>query len=54
MIVLILLRKDSQAETWRDAARWMLLGLLGTLVELTAMGTARYLLTGTLGWPLPA
>jgi hypothetical protein len=47
------LRKDSQAATWRDAAPWVLAGLMVTLVELTAMGSARYLLTGTLGWPLP-
>ena len=31
----------------------MLAGLMAALVELTAMGTMRYLLTGTLGWPLP-
>ena len=53
LIVLIVSRKDSQAESWRDAAPWVLAGLMATLVELTAMGTARYLLTGTLGWPLP-
>jgi len=27
-------------------------GLTVTLLELTTMGTFRYLLTGTLGWPL--
>ncbi|MBN1642919.1 MAG: DUF2085 domain-containing protein [Anaerolineae bacterium] len=52
MIALIVLHRDSQAETWQDGARWTLFGLIGTLLELTAMGTARYLLTGTLGWPL--
>ena len=54
LIVLVVLRRDSQAGSWRDAAPWVLAGLMVTLVKLTAMGSARYLLTGTLGWPLPA
>jgi uncharacterized membrane protein len=53
MILLILFRQDSQAETWRDAAASLLFGLIATLVELTAMGTFRYLVTGTMGWSLP-
>jgi uncharacterized membrane protein len=52
MIILILFRRDSQAETWRDAASSLLLGLVAALIELTAMGVLRYLVTGTMGWPL--
>jgi uncharacterized membrane protein len=52
MILLILFRQDSQAETWRDALASLLPGLTVTLIELTLMGTFRYFLTGTLGWPL--
>jgi len=52
MILLILIRQDSQAETWRDAALPLLGGLCVTLIELTAMGTFRYLVTGTMEWPL--
>jgi uncharacterized membrane protein len=52
MILLILFRRDSQAETWRDALTSQLFGLIATLIELTAMGVFRYLITGTMGWPL--
>jgi uncharacterized membrane protein len=52
MILLILFRLDSQAETWRDAVPPLLGGLTVTLLELTAIGTLRYLLTGTMSWPL--
>jgi uncharacterized membrane protein len=51
MILLIVLRRDSQARTWRDALASLSMGLTATLIELTVMGTVRYLLTGTLGWP---
>jgi uncharacterized membrane protein len=51
MILLILFRHDSQAETWRDALASQLLGLIATLIELTVMGVFRYLITGTTGWP---
>lgn len=54
MILLILTRRESRAETWRDALVPLSLGLVTALIELTAMGTLRYLLTGTLGWPLGA
>jgi uncharacterized membrane protein len=53
MILLILFRRDSQAETWRDALVAQLCGLIATLLELTAMGVFRYLITGTMDWPLP-
>jgi hypothetical protein len=52
MILLILFRRDSRAETWRDAVLPLIGGLTVTLVELTTMGTLRYLLTGTMSWPL--
>ena len=52
MILLILFRQDSRAETGRDAVAALLIGLTATLLELTAMGALRYLVTGTMGWPL--
>jgi hypothetical protein len=52
MILLILFRRDSQAEHWRDAVVPLLSGLMATLFELTLMGTVRYLVTGTMTWPL--
>jgi uncharacterized membrane protein len=52
MILLIVIHHDSQAEMWRDAAVPLLYGLTITLLELTAMGVLRYVLTGTVGWPL--
>jgi uncharacterized membrane protein len=52
MILLIVFRRDSQATSWRDALPDLLFGLGATLVELTAMGTLRYVVTGTLSWPL--
>jgi hypothetical protein len=53
MVLLIALRLDGQAETWRQVALPLLGGLAAALTELSAMGTARYLLTGTLSWPIP-
>jgi hypothetical protein len=52
MILLILFRRDSQAERWRDAVVPLASGLMATLFELTLMGTVRYLVTGTMTWPL--
>lgn len=52
MILLIVFRLDGQAETGRQALLSMAGGLLVTLLELTAIGTLRYLITGTLAWPL--
>jgi hypothetical protein len=52
MILLILFRRDSQAEAWQDAILPLLGGLVAALLELTAMGVLRFTLTGTMGWPL--
>jgi len=52
MIVLLLLRREGRAETWRDAVPALLGGLVITLLELTAMGVLRYQITGTMEWPL--
>ena len=52
MILLIVFRRDSQAETWRSAMLPLLGGLVATLLELTAMGVLRFTLTGTMGWPI--
>ena len=52
MILLIVFRRENQAETWPEAAQPLLCGLAATLLELTAMGVLRYTLTGTLGWPI--
>jgi uncharacterized membrane protein len=51
MILLILARQDSQATHWKQAVLPLLGGLTVTLIELTTIGVARYLLTGTMGWP---
>ena len=51
MILLIVSRRDGQAERWSDVVSPMLCGLVVTLFELTAMGAFRYLITGTLSWP---
>ncbi|MFN2157961.1 MAG: DUF2085 domain-containing protein [Anaerolineae bacterium] len=53
MILLIVFRHDSQAETWQQVAPALLGGLVTALAELAIIGTARYLLTGTLSWPVP-
>jgi uncharacterized membrane protein len=52
MILLILARQDGQATTWREATLPLLGGLVMTLLELTAIALIRYLLTGTMAWPL--
>jgi uncharacterized membrane protein len=52
MILLIVFRRENQAQTWQEAAQPLLSGLTATLLELTVMGMLRYVLTGTLGWPL--
>jgi uncharacterized membrane protein len=53
MILLIVFRQDSQAETWQQVVPALLGGLVAALVELAVIGTTRYLLTGTLSWPVP-
>jgi uncharacterized membrane protein len=52
MILLILFRRDSLAERWRDTVIPLCRGLIATLFELTLMGTLRYWVTGTMEWPL--
>jgi uncharacterized membrane protein len=51
MILLILARQDGRATNWREIVLPLLGGLTMTLVELTAIGVLRYLLTGTMEWP---
>ena len=53
MILLIVLRQENQAATWRETLIPLLCGLVATLVELTAMGVLRYALTGARSWALP-
>jgi uncharacterized membrane protein len=52
MILLILLRQENQAETWREAVPPLLGGLAAALLELTTIGALRYALTGNLSWRL--
>lgn len=52
MILLIVLRQENQVETWPETVAPLLGGLTATLLELTGVGVLRYLLTGTMGWPL--
>ena len=51
MILLILVRQDGQATTWKEAAAAPARRAATTLIELTAIGVVRYLLTGTMAWP---
>lgn len=53
MILMIATRQDGQASTWQQVAPAFLGGLVAALIELAAIGTARYLLTGSLSWPIP-
>ena len=53
MILLIVFRQDGQAGTWQQVTPAFLGGLVAATIELAVMGTARYLLTGTLSWPVP-
>ena len=41
---------EQSVETWRAALGSLICGLAATLLELTAMGTFRYLVTGTMVW----
>lgn len=52
MILLIVFRRENQVETWPETTTPLLGGLTATLLELTAVGVFRYLLTGTMSWPL--
>jgi len=51
MIVLIVTRRESMAETWLDALLPLSLGLLATLIEITGMDLFRLALTQQLGLP---
>jgi uncharacterized membrane protein len=53
MILLIVFRQDGHAGTWRQVTPALLGGLMGATIELAVMGTTRYLVTGTLSWPIP-
>jgi hypothetical protein len=51
-VVLVLLRSDGQSETWREAARPLLAGFILAVMELTAVSSVRWVMTGTLtGFP---
>jgi len=52
MIVLIIIRREAMAETWRDAVLPLALGLVCALTEITVLNLFRYLLTGSLTMPL--
>jgi len=52
MIVLIVTRRESKAESWRDAFSPLLLGLLATLLELSVLGLLRLALTQWLVLPV--
>jgi uncharacterized membrane protein len=51
MILLIVAQRDGQATSWKQAWFPLLGGLTTTLIELTAVGAVRYLLTGSMSWP---
>ena len=52
MIVLIVTRRESKAESWRDVFLPLSLGLLATFLELSALGLLRFALTQWLALPL--
>jgi uncharacterized membrane protein len=51
MIVLIVTRRESKAESWRDALLPLLLGLLATFLELSALGLLHFTLLQWLALP---
>ena len=51
MMILIVIRRESMAETWLDALLPLSLGSLATLVEIAAMDLLRLALTQQLGLP---
>jgi hypothetical protein len=51
MMILIVTRRESMAETWLDALLPLSLGLLATLAEIAAMDLLRLALTQQLGLP---
>jgi uncharacterized membrane protein len=52
MIVLIVTRQENKAESWRDAFVPLSLGLLATLLELSALGLLRLALTQRVALPV--
>ncbi len=52
MIVLIVTRRESKAESWRDAFVLLSLGLLATFLELSALGLLRLALTQWVALPV--
>ena len=52
MIVLIVTRRESKAKSWRDAFLSLLLGLLATFLELSALGLLHFALTQWLALPI--
>jgi hypothetical protein len=51
MIVLIVTRRESKAESWRDAFLPLLLGLLAAFLEVSALGLLHFALTQRLALP---
>jgi len=51
MILLILARQEGRATSRKQAVLPLLGGFAVTLLELTAIGLIRYLMTGTMTWP---
>ena len=52
MIVLIVTRRQSKAQSWRDAFLPLLLGMAATLLELSALGLLHFVLTQRLALPI--
>jgi uncharacterized membrane protein len=52
MIVLIVTRRESKAQSWRDAFLPLLLGLLATFLELSALGLLHFALIQWLALPI--
>jgi uncharacterized membrane protein len=51
-VVLVFLHSDGQSETWKEAVRPLLAGLILAVMELTAVSSVRWVMTGTLtGFP---
>jgi hypothetical protein len=51
MIVLIVTRRESKAQSWRDAFLPLSLGMAATLLELSALGLLHFALTQRLALP---
>ena len=51
MIILIVTRRESKAESWRDAVLPLLLGMLAAFLELSALGWLHLALIQRLAWP---